>query len=180
MPAVLNSSTARGRSPTAKPTTGPVSKCALPGNWGRRPRRAFRREARRPELRLGVHRSQAKRVLVEICQRPALFGPRPSPAQARDLHPVSIDQAPTEQALSGVAHRPYADPRTATVARWTRAPVPSLLGAVGISAVGELDDSDRALLVVDAVDDAVGAPPCAVTVLERGVAPFCRPGGTIQ
>lgn len=46
------------------------------------------------------------------------------------------------------------------------------VGAVRISAVCDVKDRDASLLVIDAVDDAVGAAPSAATITEWGLEPL--------
>jgi len=48
-------------------------------------------------------------------------------------------------------------------------------GAVDNSAVCDVEDHDASLLVVDAVADAVGAPPGAVPIIEGGLEPLHSP-----
>src|SRR3712207_1551113 len=58
--------------------------------------------------------------------------------------------------------------------RWSTA------GAIRIPAVGDIDDGHRVTVVVDAVDDPVGAAARAVPVLQRGRELLADPLRTVQ
>ena len=46
--------------------------------------------------------------------------------------------------------------------------------------MSNVDDADRARLVVDAVDHAVGAPTGTVSILQRGMKPLAHTVGVVQ
>lgn len=56
----------------------------------------------------------------------------------------------------------------------------SVVRSVGVSSVGDVQDCDSSVVLVDAVDDPVGAPSGAVTAIERGLEPLAESLWVVQ